>query len=342
MAFTEGLCNSIQQSLNAIAGSNAPALKRDRIGAVDALVSDNNTAGFEAIQQSDQGKDRSVKIKYYQRQIDTLINSSCTADCTADEESTPFETILDVSNCLSTPGMIFNEDEMAKLCESESEWTAQIMFSHMNAMNVALDKAVLADYAANFGEFLDGTTLKQVKLFADTTNQPRTIAAAQIMQEYENAGGRGTPMIIGNNNLGLYAKEAQIGCCNDFGVNVGALPAEWQYYSDRFSTSIFANTEDFMVLEPGVSQLVRWNKYRGERAKSGATFAHGTLVDPFTGITYDLKTHYDDCADQWVMKLELNWELFTLPSNVYKAADDLFGVNGIFNFRDCSTLVACP
>ncbi len=97
-----------------------------------------------------------------------------------------------------------------------------------------------------------------------------------------------------------------------------------------------------MVLEPGASQLVTWNRYLGERAKRvEGVYEHGTITDPFTGLVYDLKSNYDNCADQWVIKLQLRWELFTLPSNSYAVGDDLNGVNGVFNFRDCSTLAVC-
>lgn len=343
MAFTEGICEPIQQSLNAIAGMNAPALKRDRVGAVDALKSENNTVGFEAIQQSTNGKDRNVKITYYQRQVDTAILASCTNDCTGDEEAAPLETIFSVDNCLETPGQTFNEDEMAKLCEADSVWTAQIMASQFNAINVALDKLILAEYAANFGQFIDGSVLKSVKFFEDTTNAARTIAAGQILKEYDEAGGRGTPMFIGSGSLALFARQQQIACCNDLGSDQAGLNGEYLYYNDRFSTSVLANPEDFIVLEPGATQLVTWNRYMGDRAKMvPGVYEHGTITDPFTGLMYDLKSHYDDCADQWVIKLSLRWDLFILPSNVYAAGDDLNGVNGIYNFRDCSTIVACP
>jgi hypothetical protein len=70
-------------------------------------------------------------------------------------------------------------------------------------------------------------------------------------------------------------------------------------------------------------------------------FEHGTITDPFTGLTYDLKVHYDDCADQWSIKLQLNWGLFFIPANAFNAEDINTGVNYTFHFADCSTIVGC-
>jgi flagellar basal body rod protein FlgG len=64
MAFTQGLCQKLQTDLNNVAGMNAPALKRDRVGYLDALVSEENRMGFEAIPVPTNGKYRAVQVNY--------------------------------------------------------------------------------------------------------------------------------------------------------------------------------------------------------------------------------------------------------------------------------------
>jgi hypothetical protein len=339
MAFTEGLCQKLQQDLANVAGQNAPSLKRDKVGYLDALMSEENRAGFEAIQLPTNGKYRGVQINYIQRGTEDAVNLTCSNTCETDQEIAPKQEVFEINNCIETKGMKFSEDEMRKLCEADSVYVSNVIMSQMNAINVALNKQLLSKQSTNFGNFADGTSLKSVKLFEDTTNAPRSIAAAQIRSEYEQVGSSGAPMIIGSGNFDLYAKTQQIACCNSFGVDL-ARWTDYMYFNDRFVETVIGANQ-FIVLAPNAVQLVTWNKYVGDYAKRNDVFEHGTITDPFTGLTYDLKVHYDDCADEWSIKLFLNWGVFFIPSNAFATGDVNEGVNYTFNFEDCSTIASC-
>jgi len=340
MAFTQGLCAKLQADLINVAGQNAPSLKRDRVGYLDALMSAENRAGVEMIPVPTNGKFRQVQVNYHTRGTESEVNLTCSNDCTTSVERTPLEAIITIDNCIETKGLLFQEDEMRKLCEGDQVWVSSVIMSQMNAVNVALNKQLLALQSANFGSFGDGTNFKQVQLFDNTTNASRAIAAAQIRHQYDLVGASGAPIMIGGGNLDLFAKVNQIACCNS---NTGTDLSRWvdyQYYNDRFVDSEIG-TNEFVVLAPGAVQLVTWNKYVGEYAKRNDVFEHGTITDPFTGLTYDLKVHYDDCADSWKIKLQLHWALFFIPSNAFAAGDANEEVNYTFHFGDCSSILGC-
>jgi hypothetical protein len=336
MAFTQGLCQKLQQDLTNVAGQNAPSLKRDKVGYLDALMSNENRSGFEAIQLPTDGKSRMVQINYIQRGTEDDVNLTCTNSCETEQEIAPKETIFEIENCIETKGMKFSEDQMRKLCEADSVYVSNVIMSQMNAINVALDKQLLTAQSTNFGKFADGTAKKDIQLFEATTNAPRSIAAAQISSYYEQTGASGAPIIIGSGNMDLYAKTQKIACCNSFGVDLSRW-TDYMYFNDRFVESVIGANE-FIVIAPNAVQLVTWNKYVGPYAKRNDVFEHGTITDPFTGLTYDLKVHYDDCADEWSIKLQLNWGIFFIPANAFAATDANFGVNYTFNFGDCSTI----
>jgi len=338
MAFTVGLCQKIQTDLNMVAGINAPALKRDRVGYLDALMSQENRQGFEAIPIPTNGKNRKVQINYIQRGVDADVLTTCTASCDTAVEPAPFETIVDVPNCLETKGMLFNESEMRKLCEADAVYVSNVIMAQMNAINVKLDKLLLAQQLANFGKFEDGTAQKTVQLFENVSNAPRAIATAKIRHEYDLTGASGAPMLIGGGHLDLFAKTQQIACCNSTTGTDLARWTDYMYFNDRFVEGVIG-VDEFIVLAPGAVQLLTWNNYVGDYAKRNDVFEHGTITDPFTGLTYDLKVHYDDCADAWSIKLFLNWGVFFIPQAAFKATDDLFGVNYTFNWKDTSTIV---
>jgi len=338
--FTQGLCSKLQADLVNVAGQNAPSLKRDRVGYLDALMSAENRAGVEMIPVPTNGKYRAVQVNYHVRGTESEVNLTCSNDCTTSVERTPLEKIVEIDRCIETKGLLFQEDEMRKLCEGDQVWVSSVIMSQMNAVNVALNKQLLGLQALNFGDFADGTTQKSVKLFEDTSNASRAIATAQIRHEYDKVGGSGAPMMIGGGNLDLFAKVNQIACCNAATGTDLSRWVDYQYYNDRFVEGAIGAGE-FIVLAPGAVQLVTWNKYVGEYAKRNDMFEHGTITDPFTGLTYDLKVHYDDCADAWKIKLQLHWNLFFIPNDAFAAGDPNNGVNYTFNFKDCSTIVGC-
>lgn len=173
MAFTQGLCQKLQADLNSVAGINAPALKRDRVGYLDALMSDENRSGFEAIPIPSNGKNRSVQVNYIQRGTASSVNLTCTASCDTDQEISPLETIVTITDCIETKGMLFSEDQMRKLCEADSVYVSNVIMAQMNAINTALNNQLLADQATNFGKFADGTTQKDIQLFAAANNHWR-------------------------------------------------------------------------------------------------------------------------------------------------------------------------
>lgn len=339
MAYTEGLCSAIQVNLNEIAGTNAPALRREKTGMVDALMSEYNRAGFTAQVVPTNGKFRTVQINYTTQACDSDVSTSCTTDCNADVTPEPKEALITDFACLKYK-MAFDEAEMRKLCEADTVWVGQSIMRAMNAINVALDKALLSQIQANQGQFVgdNGSCTNSplsVPLF-NTSGQVNPMSWAYIKHIFEQTGYAGVPIMVGGGSLDLWAKANQIACCNtNYGMDMGRILAESYYYSDRFANSILGGGDGktFAILAQGGNQLITWNKYLGDYAKRNDSFEHGTVADPFSGLLYDLKTNYDDCTEKWYVELALNWNLFQLPTPA-----DCTGctTNGNFLVEDCS------
>jgi hypothetical protein len=92
-------------------------------------------------------------------------------------------------------------------------------------------------------------------------------------------------------------------------------------------------------MRPGSVQLITRNDYVGPYAKENDVFSHGTVTDPFTGITWDIKWHYNDCDDTYSMIIGVWYKQYFLPSDIFESGDDLFGVNGILHYRAMSSAV---
>jgi hypothetical protein len=332
MAYTEGLCSKLQANLVDIAGYNAPALNRQKVGFIDALMSDINRINIRTEIVPTNGKFRAVQINYQSQACDDDVSTDPTPNCTTSLAPAPSEALI-TSFDVAKYKMKFAENDMRKLCEADSVWVGQNIMRAMNAVNMKVDKLILATQAANMGTFADGSVSKDIPLFNSTTQGPNAMAWAGIRHYYDELGAASTPLIVGGGSIDLYAKAQQIACCNStVGMDLARMTGDGYFYNDVNVNSVFDPTQ-FIVLAPGAVQLVTWNKYLGDYAKRSDSFEHGTIVDPFTGLVYDLKTSYDDCTESWYVELALNYNLFQVPAAFCVDA----GVNMSLLFEDCST-----
>lgn len=333
--FTTGLCIAIQDSLNNILGSKSPSLKRTQVGYLQALVSPQNTAGVTQVPIPTNGKNRKVRITYIQRGTASDLSSTEEADCAAEVFPTQLEDDIEVTRMLRTKWFGFNEDDMRKICQADSDFRGEVMNSKIDAFMVELDKKLIALQAANFGEFNPATaynTPKNVALINSAGTGMNYIGEANMEAEFQAIDIADKPIVIGAGNLNLYAKMAQIGCCNDLGQNLGAA-GRFDYFYDRFAETILG-ANHFIGLVPGYVQLLTWNKYVGTYRKSVEnSYVHDTIIDPFTGIQLDMKWKYDDCTEQYKVMLKLYYDLWFIPTDSFKSGDDLEGVNFTLHFK---------
>lgn len=333
ITFTQGICEKVQQSLNQILGGKAPSVLRTPVGYLDALISVQNTAGVEKVAvDAGNGKKKQVRIKFIQRGIASDITTDGDGDCTVDVEKEPFDDTVEVTKFIGTKWLGFDQTQMRKLCESDSVFMESVVRAEIDILSVELNKALLAEQALNFGNALGGSNaVIPVNLLETVKKSPLYYGESVIMETFEDLGVMQRPIVVGAGNLSHYVRQVGIGCCNDAGINLSQA-GNMDFFRDRFVQSVIGQNR-FIGLIPGYVQLLTWNKYVGEYRQETPSFSHTTIVDPITGLTFDMKWKYDDCTEKWVMRLSLNYELFFIPSNSFNAADELSGMNGSLNFR---------
>ena len=345
--FTHCACPCIQQSLNDVYRTNAPSLRRDKVGTLSYMMSPENLSGIEKIQlDPGTGKRKCVTLNWYQKMCETSVNDSCTDDCSTGTEDVPFCEDIEITNCLES-AKNFDEDHMRRICaplgERDQDWIAAILNGMFNSLAVHIDKLLLAQVLANVGTFMDGSAIKAIQLYNTINNDavgPRTRALSNIQDEFNQAALNGKPNIIGANEVSKWVDSIAYGTGNAAGQDVGRMADGFNFFYDRFVEGIFGANE-FLVFAPGVAQFITWNKYVGDYRKANDIFEHSTLVDPVHGIPYDFKMHYNDCTDTYNMKLQLNWDFFVIPDEADDSCQDGYGVNGIFNYEACDDITEC-
>ena len=333
MAWTEGLCAAIQETLNNILKDKSPLFTRTQTGYLDAVISPYNTAGVTKIPvDPGNGKIKTVRLTYFQKGCEDDIGEECMgSDCEGTDARSPKESVVEVNNCISTKGTIFDEADMRKLCEPDSAFLKQYIASELDPMMVALNRRLITVQALNFGAFVPAAAAPmQVDMM--TANIPIYIGEKRVLEQFQNLGISAQPMLIGNGLLDDYTMINKVGCCNAAGVDHSRV-GNYQYYRDRFVGGILGNANDFIGLAPGYVQLLTWNKNKGDYRKVNDVFSHDTFVDPKTGLEIDLDIVYNPCTSKYFMQIGFNWELWFLPTDSFQYCDENYNVNYTLHFR---------
>lgn len=336
MAFTQGICQRVQESLISILGSNSPSLRRGQYGYLNALQSPQNLSGVTKIQiDPGNGKKKGVRLTFIQRGLESDVKTTPITNCATEIEPTPFQQDVDITSYLRSPGIKFSEDEMRKLCEGDMEFMSSVVNAQIDALVKVLNKNLLATQNVNFGNFNPNTPgvvgdKKTVILLTGQKRVPHYMGESEILEAFEDLDWSGRPIVVGSGNLSHYVRQVGIGCCNENGINLAQAGA-MDYFKDRYVEGIIGANE-FIGLVPGMVQLMTWNKYVGTYKKENDVFSHTTITDPVTGLTFDMKWKYNDCDDSYSVHFGIWYDLYFIPTNAFAAGDELEGTNGSLNF----------
>lgn len=329
LVFTKGICPAVQKALNDYVITNGTNLKRTQVGYLQAVTSPQNTAGTSQIPiDLGDGKIHSVRLKYSQRGTSSDLTTTRITDCSGPLEKQPFTQDIDVDQFLGTKGITFREDEMRKLCEPDSQWMAEVVNNEIDTLVVELNKKLITLQSINFGAFNPAVAgYKSVQLLnSSNLNAPVYYGESQILEDFSYLDTNSKPIVIGAGKLSHYVRQVGIGCCNSLGQNIGSA-GNLDFFHDRFVGSILGNADRFIAMVPGYVQLLTFNRYVGTYAKENDVFSHGTVKDPFTGLVFDAKWKYNDCDDTYTFHMELNYDLYFLPSDAFAYGDELSNVN---------------
>jgi hypothetical protein len=125
------------------------------------------------------------------------------------------------------------------------------------------------------------------------------------------------------------------GCCNDGGIDLSVANGEAYFFRDKDANTILGANQ-FAVMSPGVMHLLQWKANSGIFMETGDTFAHTRIMDPITGLEYDVDIVYDPCIKQWTWAVGMHFSFFIMPDQ-WPTGSDMEGVNGTLRFTATAT-----
>lgn len=331
-------CGTLQQDLADLAGNNYPAMKREATGFLDSLVSAENRSSYsqELAVDSGDGKKKQVIIRYIQPGVYSEVGTAAVNICdNAGEEVSETRAIKEVTRFRRSPVLTFTKESLRSFCDAPSEYRAKVLASRMSALFRSINRDLISLANAAVGEHLGGTAaavnLQMIINEASGRKSADFTGEMELLEEMADLG-LSNPFVVGSGLLSQYARLANIGCCNDFGQDMSKL-GSFMFYRDRDVPSVIGAAQNFLVYAPGAAHLVTWNKNKGEFAMTHEHFAETTLVDPVTGLELDMEFNYDRCDKVWKLMLSLDYDLFTLPTNMFKDADERDAINYLWKFN---------
>lgn len=233
-----------------------------------------------------------------------------------------------------------------------SEWHLGVFANEMQAARNKLALEVLTVLAANVGKFPDGiATVKKAILADPKTGAFSPLGKALIEKVFLDTQMTNTPMVIGGDSVFVAQSMQSAGGVDQNGVNRGAATSLNNYFYDGLINQVFAGGENLIAFDPSMFKFVTWNRNAGRFAtddrdfnpqtafQNKDTFYKGSIVDPVTGLLWDLNAKFDDCTDTWKYQFKLEWDMFFMPADSCTKP----GVNGIFHFEGCELIEpTCP
>jgi hypothetical protein len=333
------VCNTIQQDLTELIGNQPTAAGRESVGFLEAVVSPENTASQAEQVQIDagDGKIKKVIVRYLNAGSEDAVNTDeSERDICAFGDADAFNFKEVNVGLYADIAITFTDDQMRRFCDAPAADRARIIATKMNPLFLSMNKQLIAKANTVAGNFYNGVAPGKTvpMLFTSTGGMVQSNPAGEvtILEDMSDLSVVGTPIVVGAGKLSQYARFAGIGCCNDYGQNIAATGG-FSFYRDRFLGGVTGNADDFLAFAPGALQFVSWNRYKGDFAvQNGASFKT-TIIDPVTGIELDLNAKYDDCNERWVFTFSKNFDLFTMPDDVFGSTDPRDGVNYLFKYR---------
>lgn len=369
-----GYCEALLVGLDAIAKENAPEMKITPTGFLRGLA--ENTTAPEVIESDNgQGHRRDVRIKYLQRATPTSVQDTDSCDI----DAVPlYNEVTFTPTKFAKKAIYVNDKDIARYCADASQYVSagsqpqasQFMRDHLkkimtqwNAMYGKMDMDLLTAQSLNFGVNVNtGDNLtKIINISKDRHIQDLNEGLTDLLRDYEENEGMGSPWIVGNGLFHAYSLQQFAKGLDQAGVNTSLFERDYKFYYDRYTISKFGANQ-IAVMQPDAVHFVGVNKYEGNFAGQKGNSLFGTIVDPRMAAmgaigaemgTWDFQFKYFDCpftADVdgspttldrgYALILSKTYDLFNIPTNAYDPADILTGNNGTLRYtitNDCAT-----
>lgn len=277
---------------------------------------------------SNDGYDRSIKVRYMPRTVDDGDYSGIKNICDMNAPNVLYNSITITPEHSTSVEKKFAYNDLRILCDTPEQFQASVINGMMSAMMKKINYINLA-YIDTITPYLinHGAGQYNADLIAGTSPNEQVdhrVLRATI-RNLEDIGCGDTPFWVGQSEeLDLTAEKLRVGCCNNNGLDLSQVNGQFIYFRDNQVNAVLGSGHS-LIMAPGSMVILPWLQNKGAWAESGDdSMKYGTVFEPLTGLEMDLNINYDKCTRLYEIQLALHWHLWTVPADYYETGDELF------------------
>lgn len=291
------------------------------------------------------GKIRTVEVVYTPRtqeaEIGTTLDTTCENDNEAGMNSTTYE--ID-----PTQGVIAKESidfaNLATICKSNPQFIAERVQAMIDGLKRKMETTITNQVILLTGKFVAdgdsglsaGNTLKTIAT-KDADGKFTEDAIQEILYSAQNSGFCGMPFVFGYGEIWKYMQKTKSVCCSNAGIDLASFIAENQamfFSTYRVPAALAGSGQQFLTIDAGSLFLLQYNKFADGSglALQDNFLQHGIIVDPTTGIKFNIKTYMNTCGEKLNIHISTAFKVVGLPDDMYSGGDRFEGTNGVLKF----------
>lgn len=341
MASVLESCEKLQSDLDLWFETCSASELREPAPFFDFLTSDINTQGITQEVAPGQGKIRTVKLRYFQRFLESDVDSNqANPNCVATGSDADQVTEYTIDSAVNEQvTKIMSLKDLQLVCRNNPDYIRGLISRMVDvlvrkvATKTTTEAAALAgkwdsEVTVNLSDQLEVRTLR-----SGTTDEVFPFTMEDIDIAMMQTGYCGNGFMFSGTALYQYYRRVLNGCCANQGVDLGEIAAEYGKavaYDRRIATA-FGDNNNAVVTQPGALALLTYScneSYDGgvnEIIGLGTNYFHTTVFDPQSGLPMDLNIK-DDCGTIHFV-LTATTKLVGLPADMFAVGDTKEGVN---------------
>lgn len=293
------------------------------------------------------GKVRPVEVVYNQRRLESGVafnqpNPNCEATTRPSERVATYELDTDVNIQVDSTMNITDFERVCEESRTKVDREVALMIDQLDRAVATYISQQAVGWVGGWGATIpSGTASGEVngsgQLVINTRNPgtvtPSPDAWVDLRNALDDSGFPRNVGVFGGTTLRKYMQFLNAGCCNDSGLDLGAIQAQNGYsysYDMRLQAALASNgANEFLVLAPGALQVLNFARSMGKDGlgpiwNASSNYLYTAVYSPRLGQWYDF-TVKDPCG---TVSMTLTWtgKVIGMPNDMFAVGDNYEGV----------------
>ena len=302
------------------------------------------------------GKKRQVKLNYFPMLCDVEGDCDTQNLCTTGTVVEPKQVFFDIDRCISSKVYAINKDDIRQIDYNTWDFNGVAMEIIMHTLP-DLRRAMAIEWETLLysmaGIHPNGSYEERITVTDPATGIINPMGRVRMDRIYNDAGFD-RPYVLGGGEVYNWKAMRAIGGLNAGGFYTNQTDTTNVYYDNGLGDQILGGLNGHIVtIDPQVFKYVYYLENAGIFRTDMASiedlsklyrnvtggYLEGVIIDPVTGIPWDLYVRYNECDGQWNFHFKHRYNFFQMPDITCTRQ----GVNGIMRWTTCPEVIAnCP